>query len=80
MPQDFLSRQCAIRTEAIASQEEALILAGCSKCGRRLIDAGYPINGAVLMELPLTFTPAPRTPMCGECFARAFAIIPGNCQ
>ena len=46
---DFMDRQVRKMAQAAASILEAKILAGCNRCGRRLVQDGKPIPGAALV-------------------------------
>jgi hypothetical protein len=69
----IIERHCQRLAEASASVQEALILAGCNRCGAGLLRPnGFPAPGCSLVEYQGREDPAERyEALCGECLRKA---------
>ncbi len=70
---DLVQRHVNRMVEATASTQEALILAGCNRCGASLLRPnGFPVPGCSLVEHREREDPAEKyEALCGACLRRA---------
>lgn len=64
-PRQYLQNKMRMMSEAVLTQLEARIHAGCASCGRRLVDNGLPIEGAEIVYMQ--YKAHEGQPMCGDC-------------
>lgn len=67
---EILDRYVNKSREAMDSQCETMILAGCNKCGKRLVEDGKPIDGCVVEFERGLLGLVIRSPkaLCRDCF------------
>lgn len=66
---ESIFRQAAL---SLALRQEADILTGCARCGRRLVGDGQPIAGATMVSR--VDNPLIERAVCGECASDAPAM------